>query len=276
MEVFQWFAPWEESLTFIAVIAATAILFFNGCAKCHPPFRQKLYFWIGLISLYIVAQTQFEYYSEHEFFMHRLQHVVLHHFAPFFIALSRPGAILFAGAPLEGKRLIRTILQSRLAQQLLAIGRQPVIAVILFDGIIFFWLLPSIHFIAMLDWRLYRVMNWSVIITGLMFWSLVLPPSPQQTLYQSAGCRIAMMLAVMPPQIVVGALIFFAPQELYPIYMLCGRAFANLNPVTDQQIGGLIMWIPASMMCVIGIVIVISTELRQPKRAMSEKLPDGH
>ncbi|MDD5579347.1 MAG: cytochrome c oxidase assembly protein [Methylobacter sp.] len=270
MEVFLWFVPWEESITFIAVISVVAILYINGCAECHPPFRQKLYFWVGLVSLYIVSQTQFEYYSEHEFFMHRLQHVVLHHFAPFFIALSRPGAILFAGMPLEGKRWIRTILQSRLAQQLLAIVCQPVIAVILFDGLIFFWLLPSIHFIAMIDWRLYRVMNWSAIITGLMFWSLVLPPSPQKSAYRSAGCRIAMMLAVIPPQIVVGALIFFAPQELYPIYTLCGRAFTHLDPLTDQQIGGLIMWIPASMMSVIGIMLVISNELRQPKRVMSK------
>lgn len=270
MEVFQWFVPWEKSITFIVVIAAVAILFINGCTKCHPPFRQRLYFWVGLVSLYIVSQTQFEYYSEHEFFMHRLQHVVLHHFGPFFIALGQPGTILFAGAPLTGKRWIRDILQSSLAQQLLAIGRLPVVAVILFDGLIFFWLLPSIHFIAMIDWRLYRVMNWSVIITGLMFWTLVLPPAPQQTVYWSAGCRIAMMLAVMPPQIVIGALIFFAPRELYPIYTICGRAFANLDPVTDQQIGGLIMWIPASMMSVIGIVIVISNELRQPKRAMSK------
>lgn len=269
MDLFRWLAPWDESVTFIGVIAATAALYLNGCAKRRPPFRQKLYFWIGLISLYIVAQTQFEYYSEHEFFMHRFQHMVLHHFAPFFIALSQPGAILFAGAPPKGRRLIRAILQSGPAQRLWAAGRQPVIAVILFDGIIFFWLLPSIHFLAMLDWRLYRVMNWSVIITGLMFWPLVLPPSPQQAVYRSAGCRIAMMLAVMPPQIAAGALIFFAPRELYPVYTLCGRAFAGLDPLADQQIGGLIMWIPASMMCVIGIMIVISHELRRPKQAIN-------
>jgi putative membrane protein len=267
MDILRWFEPWEESVTFIAVIAAAALLYIIGCAKCRPPSRQKLYFWIGLASLYFVAQTQFEYYSEHEFFMHRLQHVVLHHFAPFLIALSRPGTILFAGAPLKGKRWFRAILQSGSMQHLLAIARQPVIAVILFDGIIFFWLLPSIHFLAMLDWRLYRLMNWSVIITGLMFWPLVLPPFPQQTVCRSAGCRIAMLLAVMPPQIVVGALIFFAHRELYPVYTLCGRAFAGLDPLADQQIGGLIIWIPTSMMCVIGIVMVISHELRRPKPA---------
>ncbi|CAA9892202.1 conserved membrane hypothetical protein [Candidatus Methylobacter favarea] len=270
MQIFLWLTPWEKSLTFIAVIAAAAILFVKGCASRQPPFRQKLYFWIGLAALYSVSQTQFEYYSEHEFFMHRLQHVVLHHVAPFLIALARPGAILWAGAPLKGKRWIRPIFESRPVQQLLSIGRQPVIAVILFDGLIFFWLLPSVHFLAMIDWRLYRLMNWSVIITGLIFWSLVLPPAPEQTLHRSAGCRIAMMLAVMPPQIVVGSLIFFAPQELYPIYTLCGRAFAQLDPVTDQQIGGLLMWIPASMMSVIGIIMVIRNELQHSEHAINK------
>ena len=138
----------------------------------------------------------------------------------------------------------------------------PVVVVLMFVGLSIFWLLPSIHFIAMLDWRVYRLMNWSMVLNGLMFWSVVLD---SHSLW-SPGSRIAMMLVVVPPQILIGALIFFTPHDLYPIYSLCGRAFTGMSTVTDQQIGGLILWMHGAMMSVIGILIVIHKELRQAER----------
>lgn len=136
----------------------------------------------------------------------------------------------------------------------------PVTAVAGFAGLLVIWLLPSIHFIAMLDWRIYRLMNWSMVLNGLMFWGIALNPDS----IRSPGSRIAMMMAVVPPQILIGALIFFAPHELYPIYTLCGRAFTGMSSITDQQIGGLILWTQGAMMSVIGILIVIRKELQQP------------
>jgi len=112
----------------------------------------------------------------------------------------------------------------------------------------------------MLDWRIYRLMNWSMALNGLMFWGIALDSHT----IRSPGSRIAMILAVVPPQILIGALLFFTPHELYPIYTLCGRTFTGMSPVTDQQIGALILWMNAAMMSVIGILIVIHKELRQP------------
>jgi putative membrane protein len=54
-------------------------------------------------------------------------------------------------------------------------------------------------------------------------------------------------------------LIFAVPHELYPIYSICGRAF-ELSPLADQQMGGLILWIPAAMMSVIGMLVVLQRE----------------
>jgi putative membrane protein len=211
--------------------------------------------------MYGVSQTQVDYYAEHAFFVHQLQSVVLHHLGPFFIVLACPKDVLAAGFPVAAKRLIMTVLAWKPVQGLVNILLHPVAAATLFVGLIIFWLLPSIHFIAMLDWRLYRLMNWSMALSGLMFWGIVLNSKP----IRSPGCRIAMMLAVVPPQILVGLLIFFASHELYPIYTLCGRAFPGISFITDQQIGGLILWTHGAMMSVIGILIVIYKELRQPK-----------
>ena len=260
MNPLQWLIPWETSISVVIITAVTAMIFIRGCLRCKLFFRQKLYFWAGLLSLYVVSHTQVDYYAEHEFFVHQLQSLVLHHLGPFFIVLACPKEALSAGFPMAGKRLIRMVSGWKPVHCLVNLLSHPVAAVIVFVGLIIFWLLPPIHFIAMLDWRIYRLMNWSMALNGLMFWGLVLDSHS----IRSPGSRIAMMLAVVPPQILIGALIFFTPHELYPIYTLCGRAFTGMSSITDQQIGGLILWMNAAMMSVIGILIVIRKEFRQP------------
>jgi len=259
VDMLKWFIPWEPSVTVIAVSVCSAALYIRGCARCRQHFIPKIFFWLGLISLYIVSQTDFDYYAEHEFFMHRIQHVVLHHLGPFLIALGRPGTALAAGMPAAWRRCAEKLLRSPPVQILTGFMNNPVIAVLLFIGLIVFWLIPPIHFIAMLDWRLYRLMNWGMAINGLMFWNLVLNNYAVRPANLSPACRIAMMLAVIPPQIVIGALLFFTPYELYPIYSLCGRAF-GMSALADQQLGGLILWIPAAMMSVIGVLMVMGKE----------------
>jgi putative membrane protein len=49
---------------------------------------------------------------------------------------------------------------------------------------------------------------------------------------------------------------------LYPIYSICGRAFTWISPMRDQQIGGLLLWIPGSMMSVVGALIALRHWLR--------------
>jgi putative membrane protein len=263
MNPLLWLIPWEASFAIITVTTVTAMLFIRGGLQCKLSFRQKLYFWAGLLSLYIVTQTQIDYYAEHEFFVHQLQSLALHHLGPFLIVLAYPKDALSAGCPLASKRLIRMVSAWKPVQCSVKVLLHPVAAVTGFVGVIIFWLLPSLHFIAMLDWRIYRLMNWSMVLNGLMFWGIALNSHS----VRSPGSRIAMMLAVVPPQILIGALIFFAPHDLYPIYTLCGRAFTGISTITDQQIGGLILWTQGAMMSVIGILIVIHKELRQPKLA---------
>ncbi len=266
MNPLHWLVPWELSLSIIIVTVITAIVFIRGSLICKLFFRQKLCFWAGFLSIYIVSHTQADYYAEHEFFVHQLQSLVLHSLGPFFIVLSCPKDALTAGFPMTGKQLIRMVLRWKPMHWLVKVLFHPVVVVLMFVGLSIFWLMPSIHFIAMLDWRVYRLMNWSMVLNGLMFWSVVLN---SHSLW-SPGIRIAMMLVVVPPQILLGAIIFFTPHDLYPIYSLCGRAFTGMSTVTDQQIGGLILWMHGAMMSVIGILIVIHKELRQ-----SGRVPDG-
>jgi len=274
MNPLYWLDPWEPSPTVVIAVILTAVLFVRGKRHARVSLARQISFWFGLVALYVALHTRLDYFFEHEFFMHRAQHLVLHHLGPFFIALAYPGAALRAGIPFAWRqRFVRPVLSARPVRALLDVVMHPVVAVVLFVGLIYFWLLSPIHFVAMLDWRLYRVMNWSMVIDGLLFWWLVLDPRPAPPARLAPGKRVLVVIAAIPPQIALGAFIFFTSHELYPVYSICGRAFTWLSPMRDQQIGGLLLWIPGSMMSVIGALIALRHWMRLSARGRLRRSP---
>lgn len=131
----------------------------------------------------------------------------------------------------------------------------------LFVFLVLVWLLPSVQFYSMLDWRLYRLMNWSVVISGFMYWNLILDRRPSPPAAMTPGGRVLSPALTMAPQMVAGAVIAFTERDLYPLFELCGRAIA-MSAQTDQTIGGLTMWIPAALVEVVGLLVALGTLMR--------------
>ncbi len=203
--------------------------------------------------IYVVLETRYEYLAEHQFFFNRVQHVTLHHVGPLLLALSWPGEMLCRGMP---ERLFRLV-QRSIFERMLAVIQRPVNAAILFVGIFFFWLVPPVHFRAMIDPHLYSIMNWTMVIDGILFWFLVLDPRPRPLAHIGYVTRAVLAVAVIFPQIIGGALIALSPGDIYPFYSLCGRIYPELGAHYDQLIGGLIIWIPPAMMSLIALLFVV-------------------
>jgi putative membrane protein len=152
---------------------------------------------------------------------------------------------------------------------IISVLQQPVLAGLLFIGLFYFWLIPGVHFRAMIDVRLYAVMNWSMVLDGILFWSLVLDPRPNPPARVSFGTRMALAIGVMFPQVVLSAVITFSRSDLYPYYDLCGRLFPSIGALNDQHIGGIVIWIPPSMMSVVEVLLVINA-LRIHEESVAE------
>lgn len=276
MQLLSWLEPWEFSITATLASAISAIWYLRGCLKRSVPWYRQLSFWTGWGVLYVGLHTRLDYYAEHEFFIHRLQHLGLHHLGPFLIALAYPGPALRAAIPLRWRtRRIRPLIGSAPVRWLLNVMFNPLVAAVLFVGLIYLWLIPPVHFDAMLDWRLYRLMNWSMAVDGLIFWWLILDPRPRPPARLAPGTRVLVALAVILPQILIGAFITFTHLDLYPIYALCGRAFGGISAATDQYLGGLILWIPSSMMSVIAALLAFHHWVQLSARGRLRRLrPD--
>jgi putative membrane protein len=256
--------PWDFSPGWFAGLSLALWWYLRGVlamplAERPPIWRGALYL-AGVIALYAVLQTQFEYLAQHMFFLNRIQAVVLHVIAPVLVAISAPAAVLARGAPGWVQRFAR----GWGPRHLVAWLQHPVVAPALFVAVVAVWLIPAVHFRAMVDLKLYRVMNASMVLDGLSFWLLVLDRRPKPPASSSYAARMLMILAVLLPQTAIGAVLTLAPRGLYGFYAWCGRIYPSIGALEDQQLGGLIVWIPSFMMAAGALILVLNTMLRDP------------
>ncbi|MGO4701213.1 cytochrome c oxidase assembly protein [Dyella sp. 2RAB6] len=257
-----WIVPWEFSWVFLLSFVAICALYVRGSRRLHVSFGRKLAFWVGMAIVYVSLHTYFDYYAEHEFFMHRIQQVLLHHLAPLLLVASYPGTVLRAGLPLAWRaRALRPLEHSWPWRAVTGVLLHPAVATVLFVGFILIWLIPAMQTLAMLDWRIYRFMNWSMMLSGLSYWWLVLDHRPRPPGRMTPGLRVLSPAITMSPQILAGAIVTFSKSDLYPIFEICGRAF-TFNVLTGQLAGGVIMWVPAALIESIGGLLALRQWVR--------------
>ncbi len=259
--VLKWMVPWEFSWVFLASFLLACVLYRRGSRRLQVSFGRRSAFWLGMAMFYLTLHTYFDFYAEHEFFMHRIQQLLLHHLAPLLVIASYPGSVLRAGMPLAWRIRWRSWRRSRPCRVLAAVLFNPLLATLAFVAFILVWLIPAMQTMAMLDWRVYRFMNWSMVISGMIYWGLVLDHRPRPPGRMTPGLRVLSPGITMAPQILAGAIVTFSRSDLYPIFEICGRAF-EFNVLTGQLVGGVIMWIPAAMIESVGGLLAMRQWIR--------------
>lgn len=274
-EILTWLLPYELSWLAVLFFGAAAVFYVRGCralaqAGEGEALGRQILFWIGLGLAYTVLHTRFDYYAQFMFFIHRGQHLVLHHLAPILVCLANPWRVLAAGVPAgRTHNVLSRLLTSAPIRWGYAIIQYPLVAGVLFFGLIFFWLEPGIHFRAMLDQEYYLAMNWSMWLEGLLFWWLILDPRhPALSNTLAFGKRILLIWFVTIPQLWLGAYIATSREPLFDVYDVCGRAWP-IDPMNDQLLGGILTWIPPGMMAVITMLIVLRRLLLGSKQPVN-------
>jgi len=258
----KWIVPWEFSWVFLASFLLVCVLYLRGARRLRVSFIRQFGFWTGMAIIYLSLHTYLDYYAEHEFFMHRLQQLLLHHLAPLLIVATYPASVLRAGLPLSWRwRWLRPLQRSWPWRLVSGVLMQSTVATVLFIVFVLIWLIPDLQTLAMLDWRVYRFMNWTMLISGFAYWALVLDHRPHPPGRMIAGLRVLSPAITMTPQILAGAIITFSKTDLYPIFEICGRAF-TFNVLTGQMIGGLITWVPAALIESVGGLMALRLWLR--------------
>jgi cytochrome c oxidase assembly factor CtaG len=74
--------------------------------------------------------------------------------------------------------------------------------------------------------------------------------------------RIGFVLAAIPPNMALGVILAFIGEPIYTYYTAVPRLW-GLSVLDDQRVGGVIMWVPGSMMYIIAALILISRLLQR-------------
>jgi putative membrane protein len=236
----------------------TLLWYFRGLrlmpAEKRPSRLRQGFFLLGVGSIYFVLQTRFEYLSQHLFSLNRAQAVVISMAAPFFIGIAWMQDVLALGIPGWLLRVCRSEAMRRVGRVLF----QPIVAMLVFLLTSDIWLIPSVHFAAMINPTLYAFMNLSCMAGGMIFWLVVLDPRPKPFSRLSYISRAALGFLVMFPQIAISSYIALTTQDLYSFYTLCGRVFPAMSPAYDQMLGGMIQWIPPGMMNTAALMLALN------------------
>ncbi|MGK2909033.1 MAG: cytochrome c oxidase assembly protein [Sphingobium sp.] len=114
-------------------------------------------------------------------------------------------------------------------------------------GLLWAWHLPSLYDAALADARVYWLMQASLLGSAIWFWrSLFAAP----VLPAALGA-----IAAMAQMGMLGALLTFAPTPLYAAHVGTTLAW-GLPQIVDQQLAGLIMWVPGIIPYAIALALI--------------------
>jgi putative membrane protein len=212
-------------------------------------------FFGGLAALFIALQSPIEPISDHLFVVHQVEHMLLRTTAPMLLVLAAPQAALLRGLPGWARRFVVSPLLGSPVVRALGILGHPAVATILFVGTTYFWMVPRYHDIAILDEPIHYLWHTTLLLSGLIFFWRILDPRPYPR-GASLGVRLFMFWIASIGNILLGSYLSFKHQVLYHAYDEMGRLF-GINPVTDETYGGLVMWIPGTMMFVATAMLMI-------------------
>lgn len=211
----------------------------------------------GVAVVFLALQSPIDPMAGRLFWMHQVQHLMLRMLGPMPIALAAPQGLLAAGLPRGVRRSVLVpVVSNGGVRGALRFVRDPGVAFALFLASLYFWQIPPVHNAAVLDPVIHYVMHVTMLGAGLLFWLLIFDPrDPPKGLRH--GVRLVMLVGTILSNIVLGALTTLKERVLYSAYDLEGRLF-DIAPLTDEVTGGYTIWVPASMMCVIAIIIAMN------------------
>jgi len=221
------------------------------------PWWRHASFFGGLLLVFLALQSPADVISEHVFAIHQIQHLLLHTAGPMFLMLAAPQILLTAGTPEALRRWVLVpIMESRIIRGVFRFLSHPAVATLLFTGSLYFWQIPHYHDLALLNKGVHYLMHATMLVAGLVFFWRVFDPRPAP-LGARYGVRLAMLWITVVGNILIGAVLTLKNSVLYPAYDQLGRWF-GFTALPDEQLGGIVLWIPGSMMCVLAILVVVA------------------
>jgi putative membrane protein len=193
------------------------------------------------------------------FGVHMIQHMLLVMVAPPLWLLGTPGWLVRAavGRPL-----------ARRAGRLLT---HPAVAFALFNVNFWLWHAPALYNATLTNEWLHAFEHLTFLATAVLNWFPILSPAPDELPRLAPPAQILYLFVSCQPMVLLGAGLTFLRAPLYAPYVAAPRIF-GVSALGDQQVGGLIMWLPGNAVYLLAISVAFfrwlegSAEARRAER----------
>ena len=258
--------PWTawntNPLPTILVLLA-AYVYLNGLNNWDRPSHpvnnwQKASFLFGLFLVFFALQSPLDPLSDHLLSFHQAQHFILRMVAPMFILLGAPLTPMLRGLPTWARQgVIKPMAGNYYVRQLYGVLTNPIFAIFFFMGSLYLWQFPGAFNLALRNDEIHALMHLTMSLSGFLFWWVVIDPPPHRSQLHY-GLRVLYLGLIVLPNTFLGAAITFSDGLIYSAYAEVTQPY-GLSLATDQQLGGLMLWVPGDMMSIVaaGIVMVM-------------------
>ena len=242
-------SAWSLEPAVLAGLAVTALLYARGMSRLRARRSRRLgarrleavAFWAGWGTLAFALVSPLHPLGEALLSAHMAQHELIMALAAPLLVLGRPLVVTLWGLSPRARRVVgRWVSALRPAWR--ALSRIEV-AWLLHALAIVGWHLPGLYQRTLDSALIHSLQHSSFLLTALLFWWSVLPGA---VLRGRHGAAILSLFATMVYTGGLGALLTLGRAGWYPAYGEAAPLW-GLTPLEDQQLAGLIMWVPGGL-----------------------------
>ena len=244
----------------LALILASTALYAVGLARLARRREGFSQFWQGLSGLagfaclILLDLPFFDELSDSLFTMHMVAHILLAAVAAPLLVLARPMAALLWSLPRPLRSSMGRLLAEVARWRVHTLLTIPLVAVVLHGIALWAWHVPAFYEAAVEEPWLHFLQHASLFVTALAFWSAALTP-------RQAGVGLLLLFVTLTHTGILGALLTFSTYAWYHVH---APEIWGLTALEDQQLAGLIMWVPASFIYLSAALWAGASLLREP------------
>jgi len=221
-------------------------------------------FTLALVALGLALLSPLDALSNALASAHMVQHLLLLLVAAPLLALSAPSSAILRGSPLAVRRASgRWRRRLGLTHGNLAVLRHPAAVWLLQVGVLWFWHAAAPYDAALDNQFLHLLEHASFLVTAVLFWHVVI--GVRGAARVSGGLGVLLVFAMAMASVFLSVLLTFARTPWYSGYATTTASW-GLDPLTDQQLAGVIMWIPAGGIYLAAALVLLVTWIRATER----------
>ena len=260
---------WSLEPAVVIPLAIVAIVFAVGAVRRRnrPDWSsaQATCFAAGWLTLFVALVTPVHALGSSLFWVHMTQHELLMIVAAPLLILARPLLWFLWALPQNYRESLGALAKGRFVSSLWLVITLPWFVWLLHGATLWAWHIPALYDASVeIEW-VHAVQHAMFLGTALLFWWTLLN-GRHGRLTSGAGVVYCFITAVHTS--VLGALMTFAQRSWYSIYDGRTAAF-RLTPLEDQQIGGLVMWVPAGVIFIGFGLWLMAAWIRESERSVA-------